>query len=305
MKIRSKLLMSVAVLFCTASISATTIAHTWVSGSGNDSNACTFASPCATFTGALAKTTAGGIITAKDAGDFGAVTIAQSVTIDGAHMGSVGFAGASEGIYIDSPSSTTAINVVIHNLTIDGQGTGSDGIYVVNAVNVTIDNCRIEGFTQIGIGIGSEGPENVVITNTVIDGANVAQLGVRTFQSNPLATPNDTVSLDHVTIKGMTSAAVFSRDGTMQITYSVLTQSAVGVEADTSAVISVANTAITSNTEGVCSYTGSKIRLDMNDIYDNPTAIDDCGGTYKTSGSNRTSGAITATPAEISNSVLF
>jgi hypothetical protein len=305
MKIRNIVLTSAAVLFCTASASAATIAHTWVSGSGNDSNTCTFASPCATFTGALAKTVTGGIITAKDAGDFGAVTIGQSVTIDGSNIGSIGFAGDSEGIYVSSPSATTAINVVIHNLTIDGQGTGSDAIFIANAANVTIDNCKIEGFTQIGIGLGSEGPENVVITNTVIDGANVGNLGVRTFQSSPLATPNDTVALDHVIIKGMTSAAVFSRDGTMQITYSVLTQSAVGVEADTSAVISVANTAITSNTEGVCSYTGSKIRLDMNDIYDNPTAIDDCGGTYKTSGSNRTSGAITATPAEISNSVLF
>jgi len=43
----------------------------------------------------------------------------------------------------------------------------------------------------------------------------------------------------------------------------------------------------------------------MNDIYDNPTAIEDCGGIYKTSGSNRTSGTIGATAAEISNSVLF
>jgi hypothetical protein len=220
-------------------------------------------------------------------------------------MGSIGFGGDSEGIYIDSPSTTTAINVVIHNLTIDGQGTGTDAVFVVNAVNFTMDNCRIEGFTQIGIGIGSEGPENIVIRDTVIDGANVGTLGVRTFQSNPLGTPNDTVELDHVTIKGMTSAGVFSRDGTMQITYSVLTQSNVAVEADTSAVISVANTAITSNQVGVCSYTSSKIRLDMNDIYDNPTAIEDCGGTYKTSGTNRTSGTISATAAEVSNSVLF
>jgi len=301
MKIRSVLLTSAAVLFCTASMSATS-PHTWVSGSGNDSNTCTFASPCATFTGALAKTTAGGIITAKDAGDFGSVAINQSVTIDGSNIGSIGFGGQSEGIYI---AGSLAINVVIHNLTIDGQGTGTDGIFVANAANVTIDNCKIEGFTQIGIGLGSEGLENVVIRDTVIDGANVATLGVRTFQSSPQATPNDTVSLDHVTIKGITGAAVFSRDGTMQITNSVITQNYLGVEVDTSAVISVANTAITSNQVGVCSYTSSKIRLDTNDIYDNPTAIEDCGGTYKTSGTNRTSGTISATAAEISSSVLF
>ncbi len=306
MRIRSVLLISAAVLFCSASMSGTSLlSHTWVSGSGSDSNTCTFASPCATFTGALAKTTAGGIITAKDAGDFGAVSISQSVTIDGSNIGSIGFGSQSEGIYVSSPSTTTAINVVIHNLTLDGQGSGTDAIFIANAANVTIDNCKIEGFTQIGIGLGSEAAENVVVRNTMIDGANVATLGVRTFQSSPLATLYDTVSLDHVTIKGMTNAGVFSRDGVMQITYSVITQSNIGVEADTSAVISLANTAITSNTTGVCSYTGSKIRLDTNDIYDNPTAIQDCGGIYKTSGTNRTSGTISATAGEISNSVLF
>jgi hypothetical protein len=283
-------------------MSAATSLHTWVSGSGSDSNTCTFASPCASFSNALANTTAGGIITAKDAGDFGAVTITQSVTVDGSNLGSIGFAGDSEGIYI---AGTSSINVIIRNLVINGQGTGSDGIFFANAGNLTIDHCRIEGFTQIGIGLGSEGVENVVIRDTVIDGANVGSLGIRTFQSSPLATPNDTVSVDHVTIKGATSAAVFSRDGNMQITNSVLTQSGMAVEADTSAVISVANSAITSNTVGVCSYTSSKIRLDTNDIYDNPTAISNCGGSLKTSGTNRTSGTISATPAQVSNSVLF
>jgi hypothetical protein len=283
-------------------MSAATSLHTWVSGSGSDSNTCTFASPCATFSNALTQTTAGGIITAKDAGDFGAVTIGQSVTIDGANMGSIGFAGDSEGIYIAGSSS---VNVIIQNLTINGQGTGNDAIFFANAGNLTIDHCQIEGFTSIGIGIGSEGVENVVIRDTIIDAANVGQLGVRTFQSSPAATPNDTVSLDHVTIKGATSAAVFSRNGNMQITNSVLTQSNVAVQADTGAVISVANSAITSNAVGACSYTSSKIRLDTNDIYDNSTAIENCGGTYKTSGTNRTSGTISATPAQISNSVLF
>jgi hypothetical protein len=290
MKIHSVLLTSAAVLFCTASMSATTSLHTWVSGSGNDSNACTFASPCATFTGALAKTTAGGIITAKDAGDFGAVTITQSVTIDGANMGSVGFGGDSEGIYIAGPSTTTAINVVIHNLTIDGQGTGSDGIFLANAGNLTIDNCKIEGFTQIGIGLGSEGVENVVIRDTVIDGGGIGTLGVRTFQSSPLATPNDFVSLQNVTIKGMTQAAVFSRDGVLEISNSVLTQSGVAVQVDTSATISVESSMLTMNTTAVCSYTASTIRLSNNDIFDNGTGIEACGGTVATNGNNRKGG---------------
>jgi parallel beta-helix repeat protein len=234
-----------------------------------------------------------------DAGDFGPVTISKSVTIDGANMGSIGFGGQTNGIYVDGSSS---INVVIHNLTLDGQGSGEEGVSIINAANVTIDNCKIEGFTDTGINLFPSGAENVVITNTVIDGANVASGGVMTDET---AAAIATVALDHVTIKGMTDAAVTSFNGNMQITNSVLTQNQVGVEAQTGAVISVANSAITSNSQGVCSCSGSKIRLDTNDIYDNPTAIADCGGQIKTSGTNRTSGAITATSAEVSHSVLF
>ncbi len=115
MKIRSVLLMSAAVLFCSASASATsTLIHTWVSGSGSDSNTCTFASPCLTFQGALTNTSEYGIISAKDAGDFGAVSINKSVTIDGANLGSITFT-SGDGIYI-----TATANVTVQNLTING-----------------------------------------------------------------------------------------------------------------------------------------------------------------------------------------
>jgi len=139
MKIRSILLTSAGVLFCAASISATTLAHTWVSGSGSDSNTCTFASPCATFTGALAKTVAGGMISAKDAGDFGAVTITQSVTIDGSNLGSI--ATNNVGVQINNTNSTP-IDVVLLNLTISGTGQTMYGIEMSGAINLTVDNCR-------------------------------------------------------------------------------------------------------------------------------------------------------------------
>ena len=301
MKLRSVLLVLAAALFCTASLSANASSlHTWVSGAiGNDSTGNgTRTKPFATFSAAAANTLAGGIISVADPGDFGPVAISQSVTIDGGNMGSIGFAGDGQGIFINGSGS---INVVLRNLTIDGQGTGSDGIFFQGQGNLTVDNCRIEGFTNLGIGIGSTASENVLVTNTVIDGANVGTLGFRVFQG----VGPDVVALDHVTIKGITNAAVFNRSGILQVTNSVITQSNIAVQADTAAIISVANTAITANQVGVCSYTTSKIRLDTNDIYDNPTAIEECGGTIKTSGTNRTSGAITISPSEVSNTVLF
>jgi hypothetical protein len=324
MKIRNIVLTSAVVLFCTASISATTIAHTWVSGSGSDSNACTFASPCLTFAGALVKTTAGGIITAKDAGDFGTVSIGQSVTIDGNNTGSITFT-TSCGINI-----TAAANVVLQNLTINGLGLATCGIVVENPGSiVTVDNCRIMNFISygiyfegagnltvensrieslsgtnvVGIFIDSNAAENVVVRNTVIDASPVSANNIG-FAVDPGTGPVQ-ASLQNVTIMGAGYEAVYTESGTTQITGSVITQSNVGVQAALGATISVASSMITANTIGVCSFTGSKIRLDNNDIYDNTTAIGNYGGIVKTSTTNKVSGTIAVPAADISESVTF
>jgi hypothetical protein len=71
--------------------------RTWVSGVGDDANACTRTAPCKTFAGAISKTASGGEINCIDPGGFGAVTITKSITIDcGATFGSV-LAGSPTG----------------------------------------------------------------------------------------------------------------------------------------------------------------------------------------------------------------
>ena len=327
MKIRNIALMSAAVLFCATSISATTIAHTWVSGSGSDSNTCTFASPCATFQGALANTSAYGIITAKDAGDFGAVTISQSVTIDGNNLGSITYAGSSSGSVISVTASSA--NVTLQNLTINGMSvTGyginignsgtvivdhcrimnimADGIYFSGAGNLTVENSRIEHLDASGINgveISGSAVQNVVVRNTVIDASPSTNINNGFVVDGSARSVS--VSLQNVTIRGAGYAAVENMIGVTEITGSVLTQSWTGVYAWDGATISVASSMITANTVGVCSGTGSKIRLDNNDIYDNTTAIGNCGGIVKTSGTNKTSGTIAIPASDISNSVTF
>src|SRR5439155_18202362 len=57
--------------------------HTWVASNGADSNSCDRSAPCATYSGALAKTIAGGEISCADFGNFaGVVSINFSVTIN-------------------------------------------------------------------------------------------------------------------------------------------------------------------------------------------------------------------------------
>ncbi|MGB0064335.1 MAG: hypothetical protein WBP85_07800, partial [Terracidiphilus sp.] len=250
----NRLALSAAVLlFSVSTVAHALSTHTWVSATGNDANSGTATSPYADFATAVANTAAGGTVSVLGPGDYGPVTITQSITIDGTGGGSINFAGDGEGIYI-SPGG--AANIVLRNLSIDGGGTGSDAIFIAsagttNVLNVVIDGCLIAGFADIGVGLGSESPMNVVVKNTTIIGG---ELGVRTFQNGTSAfNGNDTVTLDHVTIQGASSAAVFTRNGDLQVFYSVITQSAVGLQADTYAVLSAANTAITSNQVGVCS----------------------------------------------------
>jgi hypothetical protein len=297
MKIRSILLTSAGVLFCAASISATTLAHTWVSGSGSDSNTCTFASPCATFTGALAKTVAGGMISAKDAGDFGAVTITQSVTIDGSNLGSI--ATNNVGVQINNTNSTP-IDVVLLNLTISGTGQTMYGIEMSGAINLTVDNCRFINLSGDGGGLYafSNATQNVTIRNSIFSGFWV---GIATNSGVGIAR----VSLQNVTITGAVGSAVVGFTGIFEITGSVITQSGTGIDASNGSTISVASSMITANTTGVCSEASSKIRLDNNDIYDNTTAIGNCGGTIKTSTTNKTSGTIAIPASDVSNSVTF
>src|SRR5215471_18062583 len=72
-------------------------ARTFVASYGNDSNPCTFGSPCKTFQVAVNAVDAGGEVTAIDSAGFGPISISKAVTItspDGVEAGIVANAGA-------------------------------------------------------------------------------------------------------------------------------------------------------------------------------------------------------------------
>jgi hypothetical protein len=283
MRLHPNYLASACLLFSSASLSALST-HTWVSANGNNANAGTAVSPYADFATAVANTAAGGTVSVIGPGDYGPVTITQSITIDGTGGGSINFANDGEGIYID-PSA--AANIVLRNLSIDGAGTGSDAIFIAsagttNVVNVMIDGCLLAGFTQIGVGVGSESPTYVTIRNTSIQGGT---LGVRTFQSTG-AVVYDHVQLDHVDIQGATSAGVFTRNGNLDILNSTISgntgSGTTGIEADTSATLNVQHSMITSNTNGMCIYSNSTAVIgNTTTVADNGTNIEACGGSVQ------------------------
>src|SRR5262249_3260576 len=122
--------------------------RTYVSGQGSDSNPCTAASPCATFTAALAMTLAGGEIFVLNSADYGPVTINKTVTItsEGAAAGILATTGVA--IMISAGASDV---VNLRGLTIDGANSGGVGIQFNSGKSLTIQKSFVRNFSDTGI----------------------------------------------------------------------------------------------------------------------------------------------------------
>ena len=148
-------------------------AQTFVSATlGSDSNPCTRISPCLTFAGALAQTTAGGEIDVLDPGDFGPVTITKAVSIYGEAAGVAGTipSPGTSGIVI-SAGANDVIN--LRGLTFDGvNASGTSGVVFLSGALLQIENCVFQGFATSGItlspGAGSATTTQFVVRNTTI-----------------------------------------------------------------------------------------------------------------------------------------
>jgi hypothetical protein len=124
--------------------------RTAVSVSGLDTNPCTVASPCRSFTAAMAQTNSGGEIIAVDSGGYGGFTVDRAVSVlaaPGVYAGVT--AGSGDAITINAGASSA---VVLRNLVINGMGTGHAGIAVTGSGSETqIENCVIQSFTHYGV----------------------------------------------------------------------------------------------------------------------------------------------------------
>jgi hypothetical protein len=136
-------------------------ARTWVSGIGDDNNACSRTAPCKTFLGAYEQTAVNGEINCLDPGGFGNLLITKSVTIDCHGMvGTILDSVSTNGITINLAVSGITINfdsfggsdaektVTIRNLTFQGAGAGGTGIVITGAGQgslVNIEDCVVSG----------------------------------------------------------------------------------------------------------------------------------------------------------------
>ena len=131
---------------------ATTYLQTFVSNIGSSNSQCSVTSPCQTFAQALAVTSSGGEINCLNPGNFGAVTISISVTINCEGVSNGGIQVGSGGVAIDVIE--TGIVVNLFGLDIDGENAdGGTGVNIPAAATVNIRKCKIYGFAQTGNGI--------------------------------------------------------------------------------------------------------------------------------------------------------
>lgn len=165
----------VIIVAAIASLAQGQATKTWVSGVGDDANACSRTAPCRTFTGVVAKTAIGGDISVLDSGSFGAVTITKSVTIDGTGSMATIVGPQSSGITINITNpADLAKTVRIRGVSMNGLGGGMDGITVLAAIKVSIEDTIIDGFSANGISVSAG---QVFVRNTTI--RNNANFGIK------------------------------------------------------------------------------------------------------------------------------
>jgi hypothetical protein len=133
----------------------------FVSIHGLDSNPCTVTQPCRTFQQAYTTVQANGEIDVLDPGDYGPLTISQSISIQG-H----GFSGISVTSSINAVTITSGV-INLNGLLIDGNGVGQSGIAVTGAGTVTIENCLVRGFAGVAIIFSGPGG-NFNVANTLV-----------------------------------------------------------------------------------------------------------------------------------------
>src|SRR5258706_329475 len=127
---RALTLLAALVLFILHTMPAQAVAlpsRTWVSGVGDDTNPCSRAAPCLTFSGALGKTAAGGEINCLDPGSFGGqVVITKSISIVcDEEIGHILAPSGVDAIIVNVAASDV---VTLRGLDIEGAGVGLTGI---------------------------------------------------------------------------------------------------------------------------------------------------------------------------------
>jgi hypothetical protein len=257
-------------------------------GHGLDSNACTRAAPCSSFSGAFAKTNAGGEINCIDAGDFGTVNIIKSITIDCTGT-FVGMQTGVTGLTVNG----AGIIVTLRGLAINGTGISAVGVHYQQGARLNIEDCTIYNFlsaTPNGNGIiinNTSGAAKMHVSNTVIRNNSTAVSGAG-IRLSPTGTGSANVTLKNVQITGNFRGIDVNSTGSTAGSNVVVSGGAIthnaenAINVDTNANIvqvMIEGVMISNNLRGVITNgAGANTRIGSSIISQNGTAVGANGG---------------------------
>jgi hypothetical protein len=244
----------------------------FVSGSGSDSNPCSFAQPCRTFQQAFNTVAANGEIDVLEPAGYGAINITHGISIQ-AH----GFSGITQ---TANPGNAITINagtsddITLNGLLLDGSGVGENGISITQAGSVQILNCVMRNFNSYGIIFEpTSSPTNLLVSNTVA--SDNAQIGI--YLDPQSGGSSSTMTLSNVTANHNGYGALVS-GGTAMIASSVFSNNATYGLDVFSGTAWLAKSVVSGNGTGVnVALTGTVNSYGDNDINGNTTT--DVSGT--------------------------
>jgi hypothetical protein len=274
--------------------------RTWVSqASGDDAFACSRTQPCRTFAGAIAKTAINGEINCIDAGGYGSVLIAKSVTIDcTGTYGSILANAVTAGVTINiGPSANDPHRSVrLRGLSINGTGlsgtvgtrTGLNGIRILQASSVFIEDTVISDFAEQGIKVAAGETVNLAVDNVVIRNVNASGVSLSTAAGQVVA------ALNNVRIDGTDVGVLAAGRVRADLRNMTLAHNATGVRtSNTDNIINVDNMMVSFSASGAQANAGNTIRIGNSTITQNVTGLFPNGGSIVSMSGNSLTGNTT------------
>lgn len=291
----------------------------YVSSTGADANACTFAAPCQTFQKAHDVTNAGGFVQALDiARDYGPVTITKGIRISGPGANDPGERAtitvtSGSAITVNAPANST---VSLVNLELRGSGTGDCGVLFNSGALLQVYGSAIFGFGAaapygIGVKFAPTAFSKLLVAGSNISGNGTASTGAA-VQVNPASSGSAYVNLREITAYNnafglaidtsgsTTGVSAVIHGGTMQYNRQdgviAVGGAPIGVTLDNNALM-LGNTGFGVRAIG----TGVFIRLNQATITANGTGVAGVsGGTVNSYGNNSIDGnSVNGTPTAL------
>jgi hypothetical protein len=296
------------------SVPAHARARVFVASYGNDSNPCTFGSPCKTFQQAVNIVDAGGEVTAIDSAGFGPINITKAVTItspDGVEAGIVPAVGG-DAININAGPTDA---VVLLGLTLNGSGIAYNGIVFNPGASLTVTNCVAQNFVTDGTAFTGNGiiiqPTSGTVNFTIINTTAVNNTNRGVFYFPQSGSPNVNGVIDHV-VANANLHGIFFYTGSVSGGTTIVTISNSIVSGDNSAGIvlngvvgtinaSIDNVSASADGTGVVALGNVNALLGRSVITGNTTGVlNNTMNTFYTYGDNR----INLNAADISGAAL-